>query len=156
MSKIVFRVENQNGTGPYSAGASIELSGKGNDTSRNPVPFHDPLLRPYFGIGLSGAGRKLGEVADWPTAKFGFADPDQLKIWFTAKDRRKLNKLGFAVGIYEAPDDAAIIGATQAVFDKTKATRVDVVKATHWDRPVKVKPATPGQLNLFDLFQEAA
>lgn len=85
-----------------------------------------PRTPPPRSDGLGYAGM------DWPADYlFGFVNVAQLRHWFDGKLRR-LDRLGFVIGVYEVPETHTKHGFSQSVFSYESAKRVDEVSVLKW------------------------
>lgn len=133
----VWRVETKDGTGPYEGDGAEAVWGSTFAGPGQPMPFEDPdpEFRSYFLPGFLG-GRITGKIKRWKTHKFAFPSIEAVKKWFAKPaDRAKFAALGYVIDEYTAP--VAVVGVTQAVFDKTKATLVATIPLTDLDKETK-------------------
>lgn len=109
----IYRIEDSAGYGAYRHNSSYKFE----DDTRHPGPRRDSLLRPAWeSLYLAGAHHPY---------IFGFRDMAQLRYWFHLNEwLEELYTDGFAVTVYEVPDDCVHIGYTQAIFLKEAAELV--------------------------------
>ena len=111
MNRIVYRIENSTGEGPFAAA----LKGKNGLTPAN-------LVNRLFKTGV-----------DWPPPegtypryfRFGFASLDQLKTWFPPTTHPVLKSWGLDINVYEVPEDHVIDDVEQVVFNPMLAKKVE-------------------------------
>lgn len=115
--KLIFRVEDQGGHGPYNG----TISTKGfRDRSRNPIPPEDPLVG------------EPGVLSDYlpppmlmpPTFVFGFSHAEQAQAWFydpKVMKHEKWEAHGAHVEVYKLDNTpgAAVEAKAQTVFVTT-------------------------------------
>lgn len=119
MTTLVYRVQNASGYGVYRVNIDAEYLDETNDYERHPMPEDDAKLAPQWD--------KISEFSKsyW---FFGFSSLEQLKFWFYKKKwRDELVKFGFSVYVFEVDDYQCLIGDTQAVFRRDRATLVKVI-----------------------------
>lgn len=107
---LVYRLENTDGTGPFS-GALYEFMSSNYHCNTERFPST------YFAFSMHVQDR----VRDKP---HGCLCLRQLLYWFPAKVIRKMREKGFGVAVYEVPGQDVIFGKFQLVFDPTNAKRV--------------------------------
>lgn len=113
----VYRVETENGAGPYNLDAVTTLAQlkicltlllDSEDNERHPSPWSTPLrFNPDDVLGLGWNG-------EW---RFGFESVHDLRRWMDGWGR-DLEAAAFYVASYEVPSDSVVRGACQLRFDK--------------------------------------
>lgn len=115
-TQTIYRVENKQGGGMYRGGHPVtdQMSGAATDDSgrcRHPMPHNDQGLFAFYDDGFMPEKHQ-----------FAFGSIQQLKFWIYRREwREELEADGFTIKMICAD---AIVGDTQAIFDKT--TRQDV------------------------------
>jgi hypothetical protein len=110
----IFRIEDKNGWGPYSALAYTAVHGAPFDDRRHPLPPKDGN---GFAPEAASDGVAVGLMA------FGFRDLDQLRHWFCDDDLALLGMFDFVIATYDVPSRYAIHGIRQSGFAKNRAHR---------------------------------
>lgn len=123
----VWRMEAENGLGPYRANGSYNLSpiekAYGEDYNifdapHTPGPTKDKELQRNI--------RNLSKF-DYEQWYFGFAVLDHYLSWIPeANIRTRLREIGVHLVRYEVPEEFFASGDTQAIFRKDKAERVEI------------------------------
>lgn len=88
--KFIYRIENEQGIGPYRGGDPLDL----NYTAKHcgpqcPSPWRDPDFRDFW--------NKLHDKDDYENWQFGFKSMQQLRRWFSDKEIKDLEYCGFFV-----------------------------------------------------------
>lgn len=119
---IVYRVENQDGCGPYRTGS---LRGKQHEVGewlnsqyvkldeirhKRPMPYSDGIF----------------EHTDDDYC--GFHGIKKLRQWFTKEELQKLQEAGFQINKYKVPKELVIDGNRQVMFRKKAAKKLATVK----------------------------
>ena len=95
---LVYRIEGENGMGPYWDSPIREMGAKHSKGNSHPNPTEEDL--------------------DISSSFFcGFPTLDPMKVWFKGW-RSKMNKMGFRLKVYEIPHIHVQIGDKQLVFEK--------------------------------------
>ena len=102
---LVYRYENANGIGPYMDSAMFEAGLDWTSPVTHPSPQNDP---------------KLGSLE--PLEYCGCHTRRLLRQWFPARSRRALNRLGYYLAVYDAPE--VRIGSRQVAFVRKTARLV--------------------------------
>lgn len=102
---IIFRVENDDGIGPYHGNMGDWCDGSHNQMTGRPMPYEDNL-------DMNGLG--------W-NHRFGFDSMTKLLEWFSPIELRRLYTLGWRVVTFHVPDDQVRIGCKQVVFKHDEA-----------------------------------
>ena len=100
-NSFVYRLENSDGKGPYTADRSINYLCVTNSRERGPHPDYDHFP--------PEALKYLGEIAFC-----AFLNENQLKVWFSESDLIELKKLGFE--IVRKPAKKVWLGGHQVIF----------------------------------------
>lgn len=119
----VYRVEEEEGYGPFSVGIQREMD-EAILYSRNSrlidkfesysEYWHNHLPTPRE-EGLKG----------YPFMKCGVIDARTFVTWFPRPIRNMLHQLGFCVVEYEVPDEFVEVGLFQVIFKYSKARKVN-------------------------------
>ena len=121
---LIYRVETENQRGMYR-GSNVEWLNDNYDECRHPLPHRDSRLM------LAIHDKELYTAWDASVMHYGFGSLDQLRRWIYADDaKHELHNLGFAVSVYDIPDDRCAVGDTQAVFFINEATKVNSLNIT--------------------------
>jgi hypothetical protein len=104
----VYRIENDNGLGPYNGRGSLPYSVLGGSCHRQPAPIDD---------GFDWCWRK-------PDYHFGFATLDQLFDWF-GDILEHLDRYGFSLTVWEVDESHINHGRRQLAFSKPAATLIE-------------------------------
>ena len=114
MTKVeVFRVENSDNVGMYSADASKDMF---DLQGRHPTPGDDIKLGPVW--------EKM-EVGRKDRMRFAFSSIEQLKCWIYSKPlRESLTDEEFSINVYSVSEEHTHIGETQCVFIPSEATKL--------------------------------
>lgn len=103
--RYVWRVENQDGQGPYNAEVAEDLGGgslqdywtdREHNSTTHPSPLHDEGFDELDLENIYGEG--------YGSRLFGFESIQQLKKWFNDKELKQLKELGFDVVKRKASD----------------------------------------------------
>lgn len=98
MKSKVYRIENDDGIGPYSVDETVDLIGDHKYSNGHPVPKKDKgIQRPQE-----------------PEERCGFLSMKQLKSWFSESEIVNLRDLGFF--ITELTGKITAIGEKQVLF----------------------------------------
>lgn len=119
MAKVVYRIEDENKRGPWSA----------------PYPDCSPLKRPMYAyVDKAEQMYNQGEAVRNPSkmplhsksywitlgpefrVRFAFLDLLELSTWFKFPLRKYLRDVGYEVNVYSCPEGSLIYDSTQAVF----------------------------------------
>lgn len=123
MSFLVYRIEEENGTGPYQGKTSAA-----NSWFRKSICNHNSEKRP--GPRECFILREMG-VDDLKKYCFGFSTIKQLERWFTKTDRELLHKSGYYISVYSVPKEYYMKATNQCVFIKEYSTlikNIDLIK----------------------------
>jgi hypothetical protein len=116
----IYRIENQYGLGPYRYGGEVmrDIAGLDNHGVSNghPAPTNDPPIQRRI---ISEMAR-LGSAGGWYC---GFKSVTQLLTWFTEEQLNIMDKYGFRLTTYLAPEDRVLKGDTQVIFRKEGAEK---------------------------------
>lgn len=121
---IVYRVENNAGTGPYRDGAiSLELEDAIDDMMGN-RGFSIPFFRINYPLPRED-GIMISNGREW---ECGFSTLEQFHHWFyDAEVIERLNDEGFYLYEFEVPEEFIKRGRHQCEFVRAHAIRKDVV-----------------------------
>jgi hypothetical protein len=110
---IVYRVENSNHYGPYTAGGFDEDSPlyAHNYSEDHPTPLREG--EPWF---------LIPDTLNTYRHICGFNSLVQMERWFSTTDREWLATKGFHLCSYEVPDEHCLVGVRQITFNKEHAT----------------------------------
>ena len=128
---VVFRLENEQGRGPYTSNLCLTL-GYGYDDYIHPVPQED---------GFSYDVVEMLEINSFSEYLFGFQSMYLFKRWFNKQFFGRLNDLldapsdhpfghrlhheqGWCIAVYTVDKTFVHLGNTQCVFKSTEATRL--------------------------------
>lgn len=121
--KTVFRIEHQDGQGPYSGDTSLLFSWHGVGTGR-PGPMADERL-----------AQSLKEMLNLDyvpgTWSFGHSSMTQLREWWREEDIREMSeKSRLGLSVFEVESNAFLDGSTQCIFMRRHSTRILWKRAT--------------------------
>jgi len=102
----VYRLETEEGAGPYRAGHCMALGIWTLRCEQHPLPWEDGL----------------DEISSHEVC--GFANLDQLCAWFNDSEIRALESRGVFVWEFEIPKGRIRFGRKQIAFDRNQANRV--------------------------------
>ena len=116
----VYRVENQEGKGPYCAPNPMYLC---DNNVVHPCPTHDSkLMINAMKKGVTTDLKYFPMGSDW---QFGFESVKQFKRWFYSnKILQDFDEYHFTLNVYEASAKQVALGNTQLVFLKNNATLI--------------------------------
>ena len=121
---LIYRIETENQRGMYR-GCNVRWLNDNYEPYRHPLPREDSRLI------QSLRHKELYTSWDANSMHYGFGSLDQLRRWIYADlAKQELDELGFAVSVYEIPDNRCAVGDTQAVFFINEATKVNSLKIT--------------------------
>lgn len=126
----IFRVENEKGDGPYTAGhEAYQIVGYHTHMNGRPSPHFDRKL-------LSNIEDEEGNfyIAKY---HFGFVSLIQLFKWFENVDREQLSEIGFTISVVQVPDEHVFEGYKQCCFDKKFARVVMSKRLSIYPRKAK-------------------
>jgi len=104
----IFRIENENGDGPYRGTyGSNDWGTKRHNDASHPTPLEEDW-----------ESLLLGTVSDIAPFRFGFKDLDQLLKWFSQSELDKLYKLGYNVVTIDLHPQQVWMGKTQIAYEK--------------------------------------
>lgn len=106
---IVYRIERDDGTGPYVGNERGPHRSGWHCPTRNPNPRFDGL----------------GHVWFTDNNIFGFKDARQLVKWFPRVDRRHMAEQGLKLALYRIDGRRIKKGGKQIVFDRRLATLIE-------------------------------
>lgn len=132
---LVYRVENGDGEGPYTAsnGQSLYHLNAGSAgawqsecfdlKNRHPAPYDDSkLVRSGFDV----FKRNFECSYDVEDLSFGFESPEQYRSWFFSDELlHKLDAMGFRLHVYDVPENQVAFGNSQCAFRKDRATDLE-------------------------------
>jgi hypothetical protein len=98
----VYRVERENGTGPYRSVTCYSDFHREFDSGRHPLPSTDGIDDPY------------GEL-------FGFPSKRLFRRWFNEQERERLAEHDFKLSVYSVPKEHVRRGSKQCVFKPENA-----------------------------------
>lgn len=111
----IYRIENNNGIGPYCGTAETQWVTCWKRHNDKPTPDKDGIPDEAY------AGRG--------SARCAFTSIAKLKEWFDCQtELHNLSKIGFEVAVYEVPTHAVWHGNRQSVFDADQAKRIAKMK----------------------------
>jgi hypothetical protein len=114
MTTLIYRIEKQDGNGPYASRSRVDWGLTAPYEDRHPGPMSDPLLRQKW--------TQLKLEYEAHLYSFGFKDEEQLRVWFYDKEwLQAMKAVGLRLTLWEVQDGFFHIGDTQAVFRKDKA-----------------------------------
>lgn len=121
--RVVYRVENERGDGPYSCGvsnlATNEMSDLDEDGNpRWPGPFSDFRWLDELDA-TSDVSRIVVE-----RMHFGFPSPEAAERWFGKVGLAKLAQHGFTLRAYRVPHALVSDSGRQVMFDRHRATLI--------------------------------
>ena len=106
----VFRIEDSFECGPYCRSNIIAHNVYAKRSVKiRPTPWNDGILsysKEHY---------------------FGFQNLEDLKRWFTQKDRKSFRKNKYRICVYEAKEKNIIIGKKQVAFIKNKSKRKEIL-----------------------------
>ncbi len=115
---LVYRIETEDGDGPYGGAEPKWGLNKPYCGDRHPTPEDDSKLRDAW-IKIV----RDGFSSDW---RFGFTSVDQMRAWFYEDDWLvAMHDIGLGLVVYGCSTDEVRLGHTQAVFERG---RCDVVE----------------------------
>jgi hypothetical protein len=119
MAVIVYRFENQYGTGPYMSYPRPRVIMKQSWCGpQHPNIYNDTHC----------TGKPIGHVADTRKRPYNyccaFANMEQVTKWFKASEVRGLIREGFGLSLYRVRDIYCIQGQNQCMFLKSRAKQV--------------------------------
>ena len=122
MQRVIFRVENDNGTGMYIGTYGFTAQEYSESMAwgarRHPNPSED--------YGLRSKWSELREHNTYEQYSFGFSSIEQMRSWVSTNEwREELHAHGFMINMYLADDSH--IGDTQAIFHKGRAVKVGTI-----------------------------
>ena len=107
--KFIYRIENEQGIGPYRGGDPLDF----NYTAKHcgpqcPSPWRDPDFREFWN------SQKWTALEPW---QFGFKSMQQLRKWFSDREIKDLERHGFyVVAIPISMVKSYKIGKKQIIF----------------------------------------
>lgn len=125
MAIKVYRIEDLTGDGMYN-GTATDINSSYHDHMRHPMPNSDSLLvqnaskhseRDLDGGSIFGGPELYDYLSEF---RYGFISKEQLRNWLYNDDWLVRLSEKFILTIYELPDDAVIVGNTQACFLRDK------------------------------------
>ena len=106
----VFRIEDIFECGPYCRNHIIRHNVHGIRSQKiRPAPWNDGIS--YYS----------------KDHYFGFQNLEELKRWFTQKDRKSFRKNKYRICVYEVKEKHLIIGKKQVAFIKNKSKRKEIL-----------------------------
>lgn len=105
---IVYRVETENGFGPYYTENGPDLFNRRHDGTPN-RPFLDLYIR----------------IKHRTYHKFGFCSICHLEKWFDADDMKILNKNNYGISKYLVEDKDVIQDECQLIFDPRNSQKIE-------------------------------
>lgn len=99
---LVYRFENEKGGGPY----------------KHPTPILDKGSSAYH-PGPHEWGEPWCDCHEVPTHVFGFSDTNQIRLWFSKKERAVMYHYGYHLSVYDATE--ILEGRSQVSFHKKSA-----------------------------------
>ncbi len=117
----IYRVENNQGKGPYALYDYEKWTDKNKDHSdrSHPGPDRDSKLK------------KKWESLFWSNQHnyyFGFKSLKDLRAWFSPSERKRLRSRGFFVSKIHIPEEDVIIGSKQVAFYKRRTIKKTKMK----------------------------
>lgn len=110
----VFRLESKDGIGLYQC--KCMFSDSTSDAARHPAPWQDSLLVQNIEK-YNEYNKRMSEFF------YGFVSTEQLLCWVYKNEWLiDMSKNGIVLSIYEVPDEYVLVGNTQAMFFREKAT----------------------------------
>jgi hypothetical protein len=108
----VFRVENEEGKGPYTSTREPCLLDAHSDDGKHPLPYEDGVFA-YEIDQYSKDARKHS---------YGFPSVESVSNWFNDEELVWLSQEGFSINTYEVSQKHVRQGKMQLAFLKEKAT----------------------------------
>lgn len=103
LKKIVYRLQNSKGQGPYWHEFREAWQDPKNDHNNLPTPYEENSIVERFKEGVHVCG---------------FKSLKQMGKWFTKKEFRAMKKIGLELVAIEVPENQIIKGKKQIVFHK--------------------------------------
>jgi hypothetical protein len=128
----IIRFEESDGTGAYANAVRKVVDqhsispyecGYGNEC---PHPIDDEWPQEFKAMGRIAHIFYLAKFLkiDQTEMFFGFSSPTQVRNWFKDEHRSLIAQAGAPPVMYKVPKESVLVGRCQAVFDKTKATKI--------------------------------
>jgi hypothetical protein len=118
MEMQVYRVEDEDGGGPYNGDRAPKAFTPGWTAIVNGNPLGDRVSQPD----------PYSDIPKWATPfvgharyRFGFKTVEQMHSWFHDEAKEELVSRGFKLAKYEVPDSWVHVGGHQVAFEPTKA-----------------------------------
>lgn len=122
---LVFRIENENGNGPYK---DISVT-KTSDPEKNPNAESEHDLGLIYHMHSS----KIPYTKEY---KFGFSSLDKLKSWFhDNSDIEKMSLNGFKIAVYEAPLNHTLSSEHQTIYNEKSSKLINIIDLKRFFRP---------------------
>lgn len=115
----VYRVEKEDGEGPYFWSASRWTRRTHSSMSGHPNPYDDEGLKHWLNMIKSVNPELLEDYAR--KYSFGFKSMKDLEAWFNEDELKNLKKLGFNIVVYAVDIKNVIAGHKQVMFRKDLA-----------------------------------
>ena len=115
---VIYRVENRDGWGPWSAMETADYPWY-DDKGRS---RHNTFPRPEIDIGIR---EHVPFCGWWDRARTGVESIAHVFMWFDEDERRRLHNRGFFAASYD-PRGVLLKGQYQVVFDSMTARRIGV------------------------------
>ena len=119
----IYRVENAMGEGPYRNNLGFNMLNHDGMSNRRPGPTRDDFFFPEIGesdYSLNEYRNALYNYMSWEI-KFAFSCKNQLRNWFTKKERTIMKNHGFAVVTYKIKKRHTRISSHQVMFNRDDA-----------------------------------
>lgn len=118
----VWRIQNKEGRGPYTSGASGWQCRPHSPQNGCPGPYDDAGLAAFW-----------SKVEGWREYRFGFASLEMLSEWFTPIEIRNLKVQGFEIVELQASE--VHFGTHQVLYKvlEEKSNQDDLVDAEYYD-----------------------
>ena len=118
-SKLVYRIEDRLGNGPYMGKTSSDSSWHrksicNHNAEKRPGPHQCNIMR---------------EMSDYHLGRyhFAFSTMKQLERWFTKTDRELLHEDGYHISVYRVPREYYINATNQCIFVRRHSILVETI-----------------------------